>query len=667
MSKEHSSFSESQEKKLRVVLGLLAIVYLSGSESVNRVAGALGLRFEAPAPLESKPKTQRLKRPGAGESDPKRRANSVNVNVCNLEQGLHHQQDLLQEQEQLEEFGDFVRIQNHEEVESKETDSDPDSEEDDSQEDEESRREKQEQRRIRRQERQQQQLIQPRPQEAGLIARISELLCSLFLTKYMDVYEPVAYNTRSRQRKRKGSLIKGLKTPVRKPRTVRGKAKGRSATVAADELIGNAKENVLIVSNVSDQDSSTEKSEKARRGAKSSSRAESSATVSSESSASATPTSAAATPKKEGKKKVSRKTKGEETEELKKGDDQAGMGASDHRGSAVPLEDPGQAPGPSGDIYVADVVEPEDLTKIDGEDEASRECERLDKLLDSEEWSEQHDAATLLRRLVTFHPEETKSYIEPNLKKVLLFLKQSVESLRSAQSRNALYAIQACFHNLEQRLILDQDTMQAVVDAVIIKSVNDKRFIASAGEAVLDEMVAAAASIAVLKSLLFHSTSKSAKVCTVVSKYATICLRNLAKTRKAKLVAKEIDSSNDVFADDELAKTLVTSFADLESSRSVDAKKPAQESLRILHAVLRKERFEELAKESLSSADASQVLSIVQKATQRDSKKPSIKEMMAAKRREMMKKQQQGSDGAMVVETVIQTSSKPLENGNDEA
>ncbi|GBG24383.1 Hypothetical Protein FCC1311_006012 [Hondaea fermentalgiana] len=495
-----------------------------------------------------------------------------------------------------------------------------------------------------------QRLIAP-PQDLGLLARISEL-CSLFLAKYMDVYEPVAFNTRSRQRKRRGSLIKGLKTPARKPRTARSKFKAKSkSAIAADELASLAKENVLAVSNNNNQENSDIEAE--RNEVKKPKRVVGS-------------TRARALSKTSSKGSETRAVVGMDTRapgsaaplqdssNLTSVSPSASASASATTPASASVPAPEAQPAISAhenegeNTYTAEVPEPQDLTALESDAEAAEQGARLISLIESADWIDQHEATTLLRRLVTFHPRETDTFIVPRLEQVLFFLKQGVESLRSAQSRNALYAIEACFRSLKLRLVLDKDTMQAVIDPVIKKSVNDKRFIAAAGESVLDEMVASAATTSVLQGLLAHSSSRSAKVCTVVSKYATRCLRNLVNAQKAQVsgtssvvVNGSSTSQKNPLDSAELAQALVSSFAELESSRSVDAKKPAQASLRILYETLRKTRFEETAKAALSAADAARVLGIVQRPVQRNTKKPSLKELMALKRREMQKQQQE--------------------------
>jgi len=276
----------------------------------------------------------------------------------------------------------------------------------------------------------------------------------------------------------------------------------------------------------------------------------------------------------------------------------------------------------------------EELTALEDTD-ASLELIRSG--VGSEDWAAQYEATTAIRRLVQFHPQLARSSIYAQLEPVLGLLKTGVESLRSAQNRNALYAIGELFRNLPDKDIIAEASspigIDGVVDAVVLKSVNDKRFIASAGEAVIQQMVESAPCPALLLSLLRHASSKNPKVCTVIARHGCKCLRGIVDA-----AATEEHKSALSCGDETEAQALISGFAELELSRSVDAKKPAQAALRLLFRTLKPEPFEAALKTALNPTSVAHVLEIVRKpAVKKGPAKPSrsLREIMAEKRREM--------------------------------
>jgi len=270
-------------------------------------------------------------------------------------------------------------------------------------------------------------------------------------------------------------------------------------------------------------------------------------------------------------------------------------------------------------------LKPEELVPL--EDQVLiQELAKLETYLGCTEWLEQHVGTTVIRKLLKFHPKESKEALIPQVSRVLQFLKTGIESLRSTQSRNAIYAMAQLFETLETDIPLDIPENQQAIDAVLLKSVCDKQFLASASEEALEQIAAAAPSMPMLVALLLHSGSKNAKICAVVSKFSRYCLRGI--------INKASGSAMIALDKRESLVTVVQGFADLESSRSVDAKKSAQDALRLLNATLTSESFKKIAQEALAPPVAKHIIATVQKGHKKESSRPSLKDVMAAKRRE---------------------------------
>jgi hypothetical protein len=323
---------------------------------------------------------------------------------------------------------------------------------------------------------------------------------------------------------------------------------------------------------------------------------------------------------------------------------------------------PGSASVEDADAGVQVLTTPELVALQDADRTATALSARVRATLESgaaegDDWLERYETTTWLRQLVHLHPAVAAQVVYGGdaFFLVLSFLARGVESLRSAQSRNALFAVGEVFNRLpaERRDLSGEaaaaaesassaaatlgapDAVQAgpvlaaLVDSVVLKSANDKRFIASAGEAVLQSMVDSAPCLPLLLAILRHSSSKSSKVCSIASKYGSLCLRGLLARAPPPMPPPLEDTT---------LTALVAAFAELEESRSVDAKKPAQESLRALQVSTGAERFGAAVQSSLNTSSAQNVLAIVSKSSSKEAKPLSLKEMVAEKRREMARK-----------------------------
>ena len=256
------------------------------------------------------------------------------------------------------------------------------------------------------------------------------------------------------------------------------------------------------------------------------------------------------------------------------------------------------------------------------------ECGSIQANIDHPNWLVQYETIDSIRRLVVHNFESLK----PALEIVLPFLRKGAESLRSAQSRNALLALQELFKfagagNVSVLLC----GIDKTVDVILIKSVSDKRFIAVAGVNALHQIGNSVPSIQLLSALLKHADSKSIKVLTQVGIAAAICVRGM-----------------DVKADIPEAKLghIIKSVMLLESGRSVEARKHAQEVLRELNRGVGGSTFAAVASKSLSSSDCERAKKLVTKPRKPAAeKKPSLKELMMHRRRLAKKDTQSSGSG----------------------
>jgi len=266
------------------------------------------------------------------------------------------------------------------------------------------------------------------------------------------------------------------------------------------------------------------------------------------------------------------------------------------------------------------VLPSEELTLLEDVEEAEI---RLIHLLHSAEWLDQYEATTLVRQLVLFHRDN--KFVVTHLTDIFETIKYSVESLRSAQSRNALFCICDLFQHFEDKDALVQN-VASLLNSLVIKGTNEKRFIAQAGEEAIETIVTSAPSAQVLNALLEFSSSKSTKICALVAKYSLLCLNGIAAQHKLKSFV----------ADDRKVLPLIRGFTDLESSRSVQAKKPAHAALKLIASAMEGKAFEALVKKELSPVDASRVISMVKQGSKpKEARSASLREMMAKQRQTM--------------------------------
>jgi hypothetical protein len=237
----------------------------------------------------------------------------------------------------------------------------------------------------------------------------------------------------------------------------------------------------------------------------------------------------------------------------------------------------------------------------------------------SDDWLPQFRAAESTRRLCVFHSELLTI---DSLSVLLPFLEREAGSLRSAQARNALLAFQDFFRAGIPTTVGSIEHMNGIVCALVLKAVNEKRFIATAAAGALDELVKAHPKPIVLSALLTYHVSKSPRVCAQASLSAIRCAQNMSKESLA-----ECTRSHDGQA--------LVSTASLENGRSVEARKPAQALLRRMKDALGEIEFTKLCTNALEQMDCARVMKIVmapkkKKATQRGK---SIRELMIEKNR----------------------------------
>mmetsp|Transcript_19943 Transcript_19943/g.32859 ORF Transcript_19943/g.32859 Transcript_19943/m.32859 type:complete len:369 (+) Transcript_19943:224-1330(+) len=255
------------------------------------------------------------------------------------------------------------------------------------------------------------------------------------------------------------------------------------------------------------------------------------------------------------------------------------------------------------------------------------ETETLLTMISCSDWLDQYEATTLYRRFVNYHPKEIKKYLGAHMAKIFRFLQDGVESLRSAQSRNTLLAVGEMFENVpsDDIEIFIAGKISGILDSIVIKSSNDKRFIATTGEDALRKIVASVPCSEVLIGLLSHSKSKSPKVLLVISKYSSVLLKGIVQSKHgdAAILSGNVDE-------------IITKLALIESGRSVEAKKYAHESFRAIYRGLGKESFGKAMERVLSPAETSRILKMIEKnPNTKAMRKPTIKEIMAKKRREL--------------------------------
>ncbi len=276
------------------------------------------------------------------------------------------------------------------------------------------------------------------------------------------------------------------------------------------------------------------------------------------------------------------------------------------------------------------------LTPID--DTATSEKMVLESY-STDDWTMQHKATTTIRRLLLFNEVKNDpndpGFVYNNFDLILSLLTNGVGSLRSAVSKNALYAVDELFQHLagleNGRFVLlnaSDRTIQAAIDILVLKAVSEKRFIASTGIAAICTMLSSIPSVTVLLPLMRHSKSKNIKVCTLVAQHGYICLEKVLRGPEKNWIVENLDISS----------KLVLGFADLEISRSVDAIKRAQDGLCLLYSLLRREMLEKILSTSMNQAQAARVLKIVtHDGSQRvTAPKSNMKNLIAERRREMM-------------------------------
>mmetsp|Transcript_21087 Transcript_21087/g.26922 ORF Transcript_21087/g.26922 Transcript_21087/m.26922 type:complete len:418 (+) Transcript_21087:156-1409(+) len=268
------------------------------------------------------------------------------------------------------------------------------------------------------------------------------------------------------------------------------------------------------------------------------------------------------------------------------------------------------------------------LTKaqIAQSDNPTEECKKLELCLNSgtKSWIEQYEAVDSIRRLAIHH----KDILAPHLPKIVPFLQNGVGSLRSAMCRNTLFAVAEVYHHLANRHASALRVgIDKTIEVVLAKSINDKRFIATAGIAAAEEIASSVASFKTLFSFLSHSNSKSAKMLTQTAKCSVICLKHMDPN--AEIKESRLDD-------------VIKAAANLESGRSVDARKPAQEILRIIFKSTDEDSFRIAMNKVLAPAECAHVNKLVKQGNSKTktssiSRKASIRELMMQKRQEALK------------------------------
>ena len=242
----------------------------------------------------------------------------------------------------------------------------------------------------------------------------------------------------------------------------------------------------------------------------------------------------------------------------------------------------------------------------------------------SEEWLTQYACMDSVRQLAIHHSAMLKGCFRV----VIPILRKGVQSLRSAQCRNALLALSEVYSNCARDELMFE--IEETVSEVMRKCVNDLRFISNTAKGTLSAITEAMASEELFNALLKYTDDKNVKMCATAADCAMRCLKRVGKARVGKF--------------NNVGNALVRVYQ-FETGRSVHARKPAQAMFRFFAAALGGERFEACAKESLPPSDFARVRGIaLKKAGQRAGRagKPSLKEIMAQKRREMQRGEKRG-------------------------
>mmetsp|Transcript_13161 Transcript_13161/g.24396 ORF Transcript_13161/g.24396 Transcript_13161/m.24396 type:complete len:515 (-) Transcript_13161:62-1606(-) len=477
-----------------------------------------------------------------------------------------------------------------------------------------------------------------------------ELVGSLAVELYMATRTPVAHNTRSRHRKRPGTLVKGLSPPRKASGGNKGKVhceKEEGDLAVPERAISPARALTPSTHRVKAPKPTVIGRRKKRMAAANTSASESKYELVVQEDA--------------GSQSSSLKSENYDEEKGNDNEDRTAIGSENNKTEHI--TSPLTTPSPKKSSSKKDKAASNEATTCAQDEQATEASvvvhlvEELEPLEDpkaaatqmlefakSAEWLEQYEAVTLTRRLVNCHADTASGSVYDNMETILELLRSSVESLRSAQSRNALFAISEVFEHLPSPDVLIEGagaSLNGMVDAVVLKAVNDKKFIASAGETVLQRMTETTPCIPVLLALLSHAKSKSIKVCTVISRSAARCLRGILSdsNSKDKIPSEEtLKHFKNMLLKEDRAKEIVGAFAELELSRSVDAKKPAQDSLRKLNKILSAQEFEKVLKEVTTPSNTAHILTLVNKpALKAKAKAPSLRDIMAEKRRAMMK------------------------------
>lgn len=258
-------------------------------------------------------------------------------------------------------------------------------------------------------------------------------------------------------------------------------------------------------------------------------------------------------------------------------------------------------------------------TEIAKSDDPRAEMKKVLSCLQSSDWLTQYENVDSLRRLCIHH----YSVLVPKIPLVLPFLQNSVESLRSAQSRNALFAVSELykFSKLGQRSALLVN-IDRTVDVVLTKSVNDKRFLAIAGSKALANIAKAVPCYSLFASFLRHSGNKSAKRLSQVANGAKLCLDGMKAGGDIKETKLE---------------KVIKAIVQLETGRSTEARKPAQAMMVTLYNSHDKTSFRLAMKKVLSSNDYERVVRLIEKNKNKQNGKPrkaSLKELMMQRRQQ---------------------------------
>ena len=143
-------------------------------------------------------------------------------------------------------------------------------------------------------------------------------------------------------------------------------------------------------------------------------------------------------------------------------------------------------------------------------DDPEMEISNLKRFLGSsnQSWTDQYDAVDSIRRLA-LHDSDL---LAPSFSTVIPFLQEGVSSLRSAMCRNSLFAMAELYESLSTS---HTDTLlhglENTVDVLLTKSVNEKKFIATAGISAIEKLAESLSSKVLLLTLLGHHDSKNPK------------------------------------------------------------------------------------------------------------------------------------------------------------